>query len=189
VGWGGLHGGAFWRHGGAVFLILFAVSTGIAILRPRRFPTWAGVTMILLAFFAYGSAEYAREVLRKPYAVRDVIYANGIYREDVPRFRSEGFLAHAEGEAWLATASASDKGKAMYRHQSAVCHTIDGYRGIRGLLAGKDPGRAGFATLRVDLTKRHGQPMIWEAMPPVVGTEDEIEALWDWIAARTLPSK
>ena len=181
--------GTLWRLGGAAFLVLFAVSTAIAILKPRRFPTWAGAGIILLAFFAYGTAEYAREVLRKPYAVRDVIYANGIYREDVPRFRSEGYLKHAEGEAWLATASEGDKGEAMYRHQCAVCHTIDGYRGIRGLLAGKEPGRAGFATLRVDLGKREDQPMIWEAMPPVVGTEAEIEALWDWIAELTLPSK
>lgn len=171
--------GSMWKHGGMAFGLLLIGCGVIAAVKPSRMPKVAAIGILLVGLFAFGTGEYAREVLRKPYSIRGVMYANGIRPEQVEQFRKDGFLQHAESPEWFAEASDEEIGETMYRRQCSVCHTIDGYRGLRSRLAGK--GSEGIGVLFTDLMKAPGQRMIWEAMPPVAGNEREVTALKKWL--------
>lgn len=181
-----------WRMGGLAFAILLVGSVAIAMIKPRRFPMAGGLAVILLAFFAYGAAEYTREVLRKPFAVRDVIYANGILVDDVERYREEGFLTQFEDPEWLAGASAKERGYAMYKRQCSACHTIDGYRGVRIRVKerlAKSGDKAVVNMLGVMHKAKPGERTIWVAMPPLVGTKQEVKALETWLMGLVKPDE
>lgn len=174
----------FWWTGGISMVFLLVGCIGIAAFKPRRFPQWAAVGAVLLAFYGYGAAEYTREVLRKPFAVRDVIYANGIYVDEVERYRAEGFLHNFEDADWLAGASPKDIGAAMYRRQCSACHTIDGYRGVRSRVEkrlrerGPNSIDVMFAAM---YSAKPGTRTVWMAMPPLVGSRSEVAALKTWL--------
>ena len=135
---------------------------------------------LLLAFLAYGGGEYAREVLRKPYGIRGVIYTNGIRPADVERFRSEGFLASTVDAERVPGMSPDEVGALMYGRQCASCHTVEGYRSMTGLLAPWDEAQLK-NFIYVMRNAKPGEQTIWSAMPPLVGNAEEIEALQGWL--------
>jgi len=122
---------------------------------------------------------------------------------EVDKFNRDGYLANTiwatsdELEAWAAAdaieRSADDlppessepapqttpdvlaRGQLMFRGQCIACHTVDGYRSMRGFLQQRDD-----ASIRNMLSMLHEYPedSPYRAfMPPLVGTEAEIEAL------------
>jgi mono/diheme cytochrome c family protein len=67
------------------------------------------------------------------------------------------------------------RGELMFRGQCLACHTVDGYRGMRKLLHGRD-----YQSIHNILAMLHDYPedSPYRAfMPPLVGTDPEIEAL------------
>jgi mono/diheme cytochrome c family protein len=66
-------------------------------------------------------------------------------------------------------------GHQVFRAQCQMCHSLNGYLAIRPLVAGQDAeGLTAFLE-----ALRGGRP----GMPPIVGTENEIEALAGYLAA------
>ena len=103
----------WWTGGGALLLLLFS-GIVLALRKPTRLPrVWIGA-LVLLAFYGFGSAEAVREMLRKPYIIRDVIYANGIHVDDVERFRRDGYLIHTPDAAVLETNDELRIGEVMF---------------------------------------------------------------------------
>ena len=45
---------------------------------PAQLHPWPAIGLMILALTATGLTEWAREVLRKPYAVRGVVYSSGV---------------------------------------------------------------------------------------------------------------
>lgn len=70
-------------------------------------------------------------------------------------------------------------GKLMFRGQCMACHTIDGYRPMSRLLQGRD--RAGIMNLLKTLHEYKDDSPYRAYMPPLVGTQAEIEALADYL--------
>jgi mono/diheme cytochrome c family protein len=66
-------------------------------------------------------------------------------------------------------------GQQVFRAQCQMCHSLDGYLAIRPLVAGQDA--EGLASFLEAL--RAGRP----GMPPIVGTEKEIEGLAAYLAS------
>lgn len=169
-----------WRAGGAAFALLLVVGAVLALVRPARLPRPVALLVLGVALFGFGCAEYTREVLRKPFVVRDVLYANGLYVDDIARYREEGFLRHTPDAAVLDTGDPLAIGTALYRRQCAVCHTLDGYRGLRSRVAAWDENKVGtFVT--VLSRQAPGRPGIWVAMPPFAGNAEEVAALRAWL--------
>ena len=146
----------------------------------RDFKPGHAAAIFLLAFAATGSTEYAREMLRKPYVVGDHMYSSGIRTYDVDRINQEGYLAHTpwltEEERTADTPQAIlTRGEIVFRGQCMPCHTKDGYRSMHRLLAGRDAKAIGQLLLMLHKPTPDSPYTLY--MPPLSGTDEEIEAL------------
>jgi mono/diheme cytochrome c family protein len=69
----------------------------------------------------------------------------------------------------------------MFRGQCMACHTTGGYRSIRRLLQGRD--QSAIANILQMLHEPPADSPYSAFMPPLVGTQKEIEALADYLDA------
>jgi mono/diheme cytochrome c family protein len=141
------------------------------------------VFVLLLALFATASAEYGREMLRKPYVIGQYMYSNGVRKGDVVRFNADGYLTASIWTGDDAAASPAQnqlaRGQAMFRGQCAACHTRDAYRSMKRLIGERD--RKAIGNMLALLHENKADSPYHKYMPPVVGKPDEIEALGDYL--------
>jgi mono/diheme cytochrome c family protein len=170
-----------------LLLSLFA----LAAPRLHRWPT--AVAALLAAFAFFGGYERLREGSRKPFVIRDFMFSNGILVSEIPDLNQRGVLSKA---VWAARENPGPEGKgiAVFRAQCASCHTLDGYLSIRKLVAPVDPDMLNgiLATMREEgneyvsgryTDKGHvaTDKLDYPLMPPLVGTDDEVEALASYL--------
>ena len=112
-------------------------------------------------------------MLRKPYVIGNYMYSNGVRVSQVKQYNETGYLKNTiwGGE----TNSVVIKGQAMFRGQCMACHTIEGYRSMKKLLAGRD--EQGIMNILNILHNYKEDSPYRLYMPPLVGTDDEIKAL------------
>jgi len=172
--------GVFTQITRAALVTVMTSATILAIVyflgyrNPRDFTFGHACAVLFLALAATAATEQAREMLRKPYTVGGHMYSNGIRAADVSGFNQAGYLADSP---W--TGSGADTGKLMFKGQCLSCHTVDGYRSMRGLLAGRD--RDSVANILKTL-HAGGEDSPYKAyMPPLVGRHEEVEALTDYL--------
>lgn len=154
--------------------------------RPRELARSQALAVLFLALMATGSAESVREFLRKPFVVNGYLYSNGVRVNQVQQFNEKGFLSNspwALREAAVpsgCTLPATDQtGLRMFQGQCLSCHTLDGYRSLRRLLAARD-GKA-IGNLLTMLHDHKPDSPYSRYMPPLVGTPAEIEALRQYL--------
>lgn len=177
--------------------LLFALFA-LVVPRAQRWPV-AALTL-LFAFAFFGGYERLREGNRKPFVIRDYMFSNGILVSEIPALNAGGVLAKAQWAARDAGPDPVSMGKAVFRAQCASCHTLDGYLSIRTIVAPVDPDMiAGIlATMREEGeeyesgTYLHGGHIATESldypyMPPLVGTDDEVEALQAYLLSLKTP--
>jgi cytochrome bd ubiquinol oxidase subunit I len=177
-------------------LTAFLVLTLLAWILPRAH-RWPIAAVALLAAFAFfGGYERLREGSRKPFVIRDYMFSNGILIGEITDLNQRGILAKARWAAREVGDSPESKGRAVFRAQCASCHTVDGYLSIRALVGPVDADMIGgiLATMReegeeyasgayvheghVDTTK-----LDYPYMPPLVGTDEEVEALTAYLVS------
>ncbi|GMV98967.1 MAG: hypothetical protein AMXMBFR84_01070 [Candidatus Hydrogenedentota bacterium] len=183
---------------------ILAIVYFLAYRNPRDFYLGHALSVLFLALAATASTEQAREMLRKPYVIGRHMYSNGIRVNDVKRFNEEGYLtrtvwaSEVDREAWaridasavegrvaFASLAATDRtahlnrGLLMLRGQCYSCHTVDGYRSLRKLLSGRD--RDAIGNILGMLHNYADDSPYKKYMPPLVGTEKEIQALGDYL--------
>ncbi|NOX55027.1 MAG: hypothetical protein GXP27_11450 [Planctomycetes bacterium] len=177
---------------------ILAVAYLVAYRKPLDFSFGYACAIVFLAFAATASGEHTREMLRKPYVIVGHMYSNAIRAtpvlvrgqriSEVERFNRFGYLRDSiwarEGHDRASETSQSPsndsastlaRGELIYRGQCAACHTLNGYRGLRRLMRERD-----LTAIRNILTMLHDPPeeSPYRAfMPPLVGTDDEIDAL------------
>ena len=163
---------------------IVGVAYFLAYRSPRDFTLAHALAVLVLALMATASGEYAREMLRKPYVIGRHMYSNGTRVNSIGKLNEAGYL---QSTLWLRqnTEVAWAKGEGMFRGQCGSCHTIDGYRSIRRLLAGRN--RAALGNLLTMLHDYKPDSPYRRFMPPLTGTAEEIQALGDYLAARTAP--
>ena len=142
-----------------------------------EFSLGQALAILLLALMATGAGEYSREMLRKPFVIGNWMYSNGVRVKDVSRINHEGYLAHS---MWTYDASSSySRGEAIFRGECQSCHTMDGYRPIRQLLAGRDRENIhNFVTL---LHEYKPDSPYRKFMPPMTGTQQDVNDLADYL--------
>lgn len=186
------------RHFLLWMLLAYLVFVLFALLAPKaqRWPVTA--VALVLAFAFFGGYERLREGARKPFIIRDYMFSNGVLISEIGKLNQEGILSKAK---WLMVGQPDEpvvKGRAVFRAQCAMCHTENGYLGIRKLIAGADA-----ETLDMILTtmreegdeyasgqythKGHvaTEKLDYPFMPPFVGTEEEREALKAYLVTLT----
>ena len=173
-----------WALAAYLLFVLFA----LAVPRAQRWPV--ATLTLLLAFGFFGGYERLREGSRKPFVIRDYMFSNGILVSEIAALNRSGVLAKA---SWAGRGAGDDtiaKGRAVFRAQCASCHTLDGYLSIRRIVAPVDADMLGgiLATMREEGEEyisgkyTHGghiatENLDYPFMPPLVGTDDEVEAL------------
>jgi len=184
-----------------------AVVYFLAYRNPRDFTFGHAVAVLVMAVAATAFTEQAREMLRKPYVIGQHMFSNGVRKAgDVERLNKEGYLTHSpwvsakEREQWekldetaafdpkvvpAAGTSGADvstrvtRGELMVRGQCFACHTLDGYRSLRRLLAGRDREAIGNV---VKMLHDYGQESPYKKyMPPLVGTNGEMTAVVEYL--------
>ncbi len=173
------------------FYLLLAL---YALVAPR-FHRWpSAVAAVLAAFVFFGGYERLREGARKPFVIRDYMFSNGVLISEIPGLNQRGILSKAIWAARGSDASAEAKGRAVFRAQCASCHTVDGYLSIRTLVAPVDPDmlRGILTTMREEAKEYSSSGYVHQGhvatekldyplMPPLVGTDEEVDALASYL--------
>jgi cytochrome bd ubiquinol oxidase subunit I len=176
--------GAFTQVTRVALLILLTSATIVGVVylfawrSPQTFPLPHALAVLVLGLVATASAEYCREMLRKPYVVGRHMFSNGVRVSQVATFNQEGYLSRSP---WIGTnATPLRQGQIMFQGQCLACHTADAYRSMKELLAGRD--RESIGNLLAVLHDYKPDSPYRAFMPPLVGTTNEIRALGDYLA-------
>jgi mono/diheme cytochrome c family protein len=149
----------------------------------------------LAAFSFFGGYERLREGVRKPFLIHDYMFSNGVRVDDIARINEEGALATARWAARNPAEDSSATGRQLFRAQCASCHTMDGYQAIRPLLPDdpdmifavlytmREQGEAYTSAARGELVDK--SELDYPFMPPLVGSEDEMYALVEYLSSLT----
>lgn len=174
-----------------IIIITSATIVGVAYYlaykNPVDFNLSHAISILLLGLMATGAGEYAREMLRKPFVVGRWMYSDGNRVSYIPRINTQGYLAHSN---WIwdgdgAAPSTYSRGEAIFRGECGSCHTMDGYRSMRRLMAGRD--RAGIHNFLIMLHDYKPDSPYRKFMPPLAGTSQDLDDLTDYLDAKTNP--
>lgn len=150
----------------------------------RPAPSWLTVVPAVAAVWFLGHFERVREFIRKPYAIPNYLYANGLAVEDYPLFRRDGILAHTPflTSAQPGLPPALDRGRQVFLIACSRCHTTDGVNGIRSAL-GEMYGHATPWSADAIASYVRGMHEVRPFMPPFPGSDDELHALARFLAS------
>ena len=187
LGMGTIGAGLFTQVTRVALLIVMTSATIVGVVyffawrEPREFSRGHALSVLFLALIATASGEYSREMLRKPYVIGQHMFSNGVRVKDTARYNETGYLKASLWTAPAATGATNlAMGQAMFRGQCMNCHTVDGYRAMKRLLAnnGRDAIEA-----KLKMLHDYKPDSPYHAyMPALVGTKDEIKALGDYLA-------
>ena len=178
-------GGLFTQVTRVALIVILASATIVAVTylfawrTPLDFNSGQAMGVVLLAVIATASGEYAREMLRKPYVIGQYMYSSAVRVNDVAKLNAEGYLTHSlwtrpSGDAVLA------RGETMFRGQCLACHTTNAYRSMKRLLGERN--RETIGSLLTVLHEHKPDSPYRSFMPALVGTNEEIAALGDYLA-------
>lgn len=166
-----------------------------ALLLPKAQRWPVALAALLAGFLFLGGYERLREGARKPFVIRDVMFSNGVWVREIPHLNRDGVLSKAAWAARGASISHETRGRAVFRAQCASCHTLDGYLSIRRIVAPMDADSIGgiLEVMRGDGDKYASPDYVvagavattrldYPYMPPLVGTDEEVSALRDYLA-------
>jgi cytochrome bd ubiquinol oxidase subunit I len=167
---------------------IIGVAYFLAFRNPTDFNLSHAMALLLLALMATGAGEYSREMLRKPYVIGHWMYSNGVRVPSVSRINADGYLAHSNwiwNGASAAAPSSYSRGEAIFRGECGSCHTLEGYRPLRELLDGRD--RTNIRNFIVMLHENKPDSPYRRFMPPMAGTQQDIDDLTDFLNAQVNP--
>lgn len=161
---------------------IIGIAYYLAYRNPVDFNLSHAMAILLLALMATGAGEYSREMLRKPYVIGGWMYSNGVRVPAALKIDEQGYLTHTE---WVYDAHSSySRGEAIFRGECGACHTLSGYRSLVKRLAGRD--RANIESF-IDMLHTHKQEPYTRFMPPMVGTQQDIADLANYLNAQVNP--
>jgi mono/diheme cytochrome c family protein len=123
-------------------------------------------------------------MLRKPYVIGRWMYSNGVRVPYALKIDREGYLAHSNW-VWNGADTSYSRGEAIFRGECGACHTLNGYRPLAQLLAGRD--RANIESFITMLHEYKPDSPYHHFMPPMVGTKQDVEDLTDFLNAQVNP--
>ncbi len=109
----------------AVSLILFG------LLLPKRLHISVAAVLMALGLGWFGTFEWFRESIRKPFIVSGYMYGNAVEVAREPGYRKDGYLQ-------LISFTTGDDAADLFRHACRSCHTIEGYNPLKPAFDGMD---------------------------------------------------
>jgi cytochrome d ubiquinol oxidase subunit I len=149
-----------------------------ALIKQKLYMNGATATLLCaLAFLATAGGEFVREGARKPYTVRQVLYANSLTKLDVQELRKTG-STHLDPYPLRETNKYPNDqirtGMKVFQNQCSVCHTLNGANGLTHLMSSWAPDQSRMNVAMLQRTKSF--------MPPFAGNAIEVESLVQMIA-------
>jgi len=163
---------------------IIGVAYYLAYRNPVDFNPAHAIAILLLALMATAAGEYSHEMLRKPYVIGRWMYSNGVRVPYAARIDQEGYLAHSMW-VWNNSGSGYSRGEAIFRGECGSCHTLRGYRPLAELLVGRD--RANIQSFITMLHEYKPDSPYHHFMPPMVGTQQDVIDLTDFLNAQVNP--
>jgi cytochrome bd-type quinol oxidase subunit 1 len=168
----------------SVFLnVLVALFFGISVLvtalivfgpllHPKSINLGFAVSIFVLSLTALAVIEFAREAVRKPWIVDQVVLGNQIYAHEVAERQEKGFL---QPSALLSVPTdRMEQGGMLYMYHCSNCHALDfGMSAVGPLLYGKSKERIAEKIQYLNI------PTL--SMPPWSGTDEELDVLADFL--------
>jgi len=184
----------------SVFLnVLLALFFGISALvtllvvvgpiwHPKSMNLGFAVSIFVLSLTALSAIEFAREAIRKPWIVDQVILGNQIYADEVEQRQKEGFLQPThlpivqtglplEPSVLLPIpADKRERGGMVFMYHCNNCHALEhGMSAVGPLLYGQSKERI------VEEVRHLNSSVL--SMPPWSGTDEELDALADFLVS------
>lgn len=162
-----------------LFLILTPIILILGLLyflkpggTPGKLTVWI-VSIVGLIWM--GGFEYSREIARKPFVIRNVMYSTGMLLSYGDPGLRKPFLTDAK---WTSTTETDlnnwqDGGKELFNLQCLACHTLGGRNDILS--------RTEIFTFQGMRAQLLGQGKVLGYMPPFFGSMQEVEALAAYI--------
>jgi Cytochrome C oxidase, cbb3-type, subunit III len=161
---------------GVVFSILLAFIQ--LIKRQFNFAIALYALLVIWISASLGSFERAREFVRKPFIIKNYMYANGYKVEDYPLLQKDGILKHASfvSTQEITPDNKIEAGKNVFLLACAQCHTINGMNSISSnfnRMYGSDKPWNRNAMHQYIKSMHNARTY----MPPFPGNDKEIDAL------------
>ena len=165
------------QWGAAAAAVVLAITLIVGFVRPSLNMKATACTAMIAALVLMGAFEWTREAARRPYAINEVVYSNMIFKEDLEKINSAGFMHQA---LWvenrdITEATQGAVGEELFIQQCYACHTLGGFNNDLKALTGHMSHKA----LASYIGKIH---QIRYFMPPFAGTQEEAAALATYIA-------
>jgi len=152
----------------------------VPILFPRRFRFLMGLVLLMLGWTAFGSSEFIRESVRKPYTIYGYMYGNQLRVDEYDAVaRQGGLLASAIFVKNREPAPTADAGDDVFRVACRSCHALNSYKSLRKTMKGLNE------EFIVEVIKRLDR--LLGKMPPFPGTDIEAAALARYLVSTTDP--
>ncbi len=154
--------------------IIFASLLLALLILIGMFPKLCGrpvaLFLLIVGMGWFGSFEWFRESIRKPYVIHGYMYGTGIAVAEGAAIKAKGILAN------LPFRSGND-GRDIFRRACGSCHTLRGYKGLGQHFDGMDiPFIASFIK---------GAHSALGNMPEFLGTDQERQQLAEYLASET----
>lgn len=163
--------------GTPAILILLAIVLVVGVFRPGLNYKPVAFVAMLCALLSFGAFEWTREAARRPYVINEVLYSNGIAKDQVESLSDKGFLVAARWvrEKMVDASNQRAAGRELFIQQCSACHTLGGSN--NDLIS--RTATMGYPALIGYLDRIHQARYF---MPPFAGTGAEKEALAAFIA-------
>jgi cytochrome bd-type quinol oxidase subunit 1 len=159
--------------------LFFAISAFVTLLivfgpmlNPKSINLGFAVSIFVLSMTALTVIEFAREAVRKPWIVDQIVLGNQIYADEVAYRQEHGFL---QPSALLSVPTdRTEQGGMLYMYHCSNCHALDrGISAVGPLMYGKSREQIS------DKLRHLNIPTL--SMPPWSGTEEELDVLADFL--------
>lgn len=170
-----------------IYTIITAISLILILMLKGAWNGRLNRGFMILPFIIFiglmGQFERAREFIRKPYAIGNYLYANGIRKDDYPLLQKEGLLTYAPYTSIriITDKNRVEAGREVFMIACTRCHTVNGINSVRDRLQdmfGSNPWQAD--TISAYLGSMHQARTF---MPPFPGNAIEKDALADYLVS------
>ena len=116
--------------------ILIFLSIILEFIFYKYFNLAFAIILLCTGMVAFSYFEFTRERVRKPFLIRDYVYANGIPLDDREEINTKGILEYANVLLKDRAKTDIQKGELIYTLECYSCHSINGFNNLRDKLEG-----------------------------------------------------
>lgn len=144
--------------------VLIVLSIILELILYRYVNIVFAIILLSIGMASFSYFEFTRERVRKPFVIRDYVYANGIPLDRVDELNKTGILAYANPILKNKAETDIKKGEIIYMLECYSCHSINGFNDLRSKLGGLQSDDIYYIIDGIGYN-----PL----MPPFVGTDEE----------------